>query len=75
MAAAHASGQLPTPHDSASPDTADPSGIPHDVPAAFVAGALIGVATDWLRRGCPGTPTEIASRSPVPATTPCSIQR
>jgi hypothetical protein len=41
-AAAHASGQLP-----ATADTA------HDVPAAFVAGALIGVATDWLRRRCP----------------------
>ncbi|MBP2327099.1 AcrR family transcriptional regulator [Kibdelosporangium banguiense] len=33
--------------------------IPHDVPAAFIAGALLGVATDWLRRGCPLTPTEM----------------
>lgn len=32
----------------------------HDVPAAFVAGALIGVATDWLQRGCPRTPAEMA---------------
>ncbi|GGN00667.1 TetR/AcrR family transcriptional regulator [Streptomyces fuscichromogenes] len=64
MAAAHTSGQLPatddTPApDTAAPDTADASVIPHDVPAAFVAGALIGVATDWLQRGCPRTPTEM----------------
>ncbi|MEQ4721065.1 TetR-like C-terminal domain-containing protein [Nonomuraea sp. B19D2] len=57
-AAARSSGQLPA-TDDAPPDTADPSGIPHDVAAAFVAGALIGVATDWLQRGCPGTPTEM----------------
>ncbi|WP_433187553.1 TetR/AcrR family transcriptional regulator [Actinoallomurus sp. CA-150999] len=59
MAAAHSSGQLPATDDAPPPDTADPSGIPHDVPAAFVAGALIGVATDWLQRGCPRTPTEM----------------
>jgi AcrR family transcriptional regulator len=35
--------------------------IPHDVPAAFVAGALIGVAGDWLQRGCPRTPAEVAT--------------
>lgn len=35
--------------------------IPHDVPAAFVAGAIIGVAADWLQRGCPRTPAEMAS--------------
>jgi AcrR family transcriptional regulator len=33
----------------------------HDVQAAFVAGALIGVAADWLQRGCPRTPTEMAA--------------
>ncbi|HLU71180.1 MAG TPA: TetR/AcrR family transcriptional regulator C-terminal domain-containing protein [Nonomuraea sp.] len=33
----------------------------HDVPAAFTAGALIGVATDWLQRGCPRTPAEMAA--------------
>lgn len=67
MAAAHSSGQLSatgviTTADAAHPppDVADPSGIPHDVPAAFVAGALIGVATDWLQRGCPRTPAEMA---------------
>jgi AcrR family transcriptional regulator len=32
-----------------------------DVQAAFVAGALIGVAADWLQRGCPRTPTEMAA--------------
>ncbi|MEU6351771.1 TetR/AcrR family transcriptional regulator [Streptomyces sp. NPDC047072] len=47
-AAAHASDQLPAADNT-----------PHDVPAAFVAGALIGVATDWLQRGCPQTPTEM----------------
>ncbi|MBR8640217.1 TetR family transcriptional regulator C-terminal domain-containing protein [Streptomyces tuirus] len=41
----------------------DPAGIPHDVPAAFVAGALIGVATDWLQRGCPDTPIEMTTRT------------
>ncbi|MDY7090844.1 MAG: TetR/AcrR family transcriptional regulator C-terminal domain-containing protein [Actinomycetota bacterium] len=33
---------------------------PHNVPAAFVAGALVGVATDWLQRGCAHTPSEMA---------------
>ncbi|WP_416973068.1 TetR/AcrR family transcriptional regulator [Streptomyces sp. 4F14] len=37
----------------------DPSDLPHDVPAAFVAGALLGVATDWLLRGCPRPPAEM----------------
>ncbi|KUO05222.1 TetR/AcrR family transcriptional regulator [Streptomyces caeruleatus] len=58
-AAAHSSGQLPATDETPAPDSADPSGIPHDVPAAFVAGALIGVATDWLQRGCPRTPAEM----------------
>lgn len=42
---------------------APPTGtdIPHDVPAAFTACALIGVATDWLQRGCPRTPAEMAT--------------
>ncbi|MCP2355628.1 AcrR family transcriptional regulator [Nonomuraea thailandensis] len=35
--------------------------IPHDVPAAFTAGALLSVATDWLRRGCPCPPAEMAA--------------
>ncbi|MER7128334.1 TetR/AcrR family transcriptional regulator [Streptosporangium saharense] len=37
-----------------------PDGDPHDVPAAFAAGALVGVAADWLERGCPRTPAEMA---------------
>ncbi|MEU6195407.1 TetR-like C-terminal domain-containing protein [Streptomyces sp. NPDC047061] len=62
MAAAHTARQIPATDDTPTPnpaDAADASGIPHDVPAAFVAGALIGVATDWLQRGCPRTPTEM----------------
>jgi AcrR family transcriptional regulator len=34
---------------------------PHDVPSAFTAGALIGVAIDWLQHGCPRTPAEMAT--------------
>ena len=26
---------------------------------AFVAGALLGVAADWLQRGCPRTPLQM----------------
>ncbi|WP_188189799.1 TetR/AcrR family transcriptional regulator [Nonomuraea sp. SYSU D8015] len=33
----------------------------NDVPAAFTAGAVIGVATDWLLRGCPEPPAEMAA--------------
>jgi AcrR family transcriptional regulator len=33
----------------------------HDVPAVFTAGALIGVATDWLQGGCAQTPDEMAA--------------
>jgi len=31
------------------------------VPAAFVAGALLGVAADWLQRGCPRTPLQMTT--------------
>ena len=41
------------------PQTAGSPGFPLDVPAAFVAGALLGVAADWLQRGCPRTPLEM----------------
>jgi AcrR family transcriptional regulator len=41
--------------------TGEDTDSPHDVPAAFVAGALLGVATDWLQRGCPRTPAEMAA--------------
>lgn len=44
----------------AAPDSASAADIPHDVPAAFIAGALLGVATDWLQRDSPRTPTEMA---------------
>jgi AcrR family transcriptional regulator len=54
-AAACRCGDSPPEHTPSSID------IPHDVSAAFVAGALIGVATDWLQRGCPHTPAEVAT--------------
>ncbi|MEV0236004.1 TetR/AcrR family transcriptional regulator [Nonomuraea sp. NPDC050786] len=47
-------GDGPSPADYA-------GGVPHDVPAAFTAGALIGVATDWLQHGCPCSPAEMAA--------------
>ena len=56
-AAAHHSGRL-TPAGPPPPDTGSPE-FPLDVPAAFVAGALIGVAADWLQRGCPRTPLQM----------------
>ncbi|HEY6796397.1 MAG TPA: TetR/AcrR family transcriptional regulator C-terminal domain-containing protein [Kineosporiaceae bacterium] len=34
--------------------------VPDDVSAVFVAGALVAVATDWLQRGCPRPPAEMA---------------
>ncbi|MFI7452348.1 TetR/AcrR family transcriptional regulator [Nonomuraea sp. NPDC049714] len=37
-----------------------PERVPHDVTAAFTAGALIGVAVDWLEGGCARTPAEMA---------------
>ncbi|TMR94142.1 TetR/AcrR family transcriptional regulator [Nonomuraea basaltis] len=37
-----------------------PERVPHDVTAAFTAGALMGVAVDWLERGCSRTPAEMA---------------
>jgi AcrR family transcriptional regulator len=58
-AAAQHSGRLAPTDDTPPPDTTDSPGFPLDVPAAFVAGALIGVATDWLQRGCPRTPLEM----------------
>lgn len=49
-------------HDRLAEDDADPwpESVPHDVTAAFTAGALIGVAADWLQDGCPRTPAEMA---------------
>ncbi|WP_433516604.1 TetR/AcrR family transcriptional regulator [Nonomuraea sp. CA-143628] len=37
-----------------------PELVPHDVTAAFTAGALLGVAVDWLEGGCTRTPAEMA---------------
>jgi AcrR family transcriptional regulator len=62
-AAAHYSGRLAPVGETPSPGTAGSPGFPLDVPAAFVAGALIGVATDWLQRGCPRTPLEMTTRT------------
>lgn len=39
----------------------DPSEIPHDPVAAFIAGALLGTIVDWLRHGCPGTSRQIGA--------------
>ncbi|MEV4175888.1 TetR-like C-terminal domain-containing protein [Nonomuraea sp. NPDC049709] len=39
----------------------DPSEIPHDPVAAFLAGALLGNILDWLRRGCPGTAGQMSA--------------
>ncbi|AQZ61318.1 hypothetical protein BKM31_07320 [[Actinomadura] parvosata subsp. kistnae] len=40
-----------------------PAETPHDVRAAFTAGALLSVATHWLRRGCPCSPAEMAAQT------------
>jgi AcrR family transcriptional regulator len=37
-----------------------PERVPHDVTAAFTAGALIGVAVDWIEGGFSRTPAEMA---------------
>src|SRR5215475_8431670 len=58
-AAAHYSGRLAPTGDTPPPQTAGSPDFPLDVPAAFVAGALLGVAADWLQRGCPRTPFEM----------------
>jgi AcrR family transcriptional regulator len=52
---------LPTTDEIPERGTADPSDGSREVPAAFVAGALLGVATDWLQRGCPRPPREMTS--------------
>ncbi|WP_433869015.1 TetR/AcrR family transcriptional regulator [Saccharopolyspora sp. CA-218241] len=37
-----------------------PGGI-RGAPPAFLAGALLGTITDWLRHGCPGTPDQLGA--------------
>ncbi|MBE2998625.1 TetR/AcrR family transcriptional regulator C-terminal domain-containing protein [Nocardiopsis sp. HNM0947] len=39
----------------------DPEESPHDPAAALLSGALMGVITDWLRRGCEGTPEQLSA--------------
>src|SRR5215472_11449078 len=58
-AAAHYSGRLAPADDAPPPQTAGSPEFPLDVPAAFVAGALLGVAADWLQRVCPRTPLQM----------------
>jgi AcrR family transcriptional regulator len=58
-AAAHFSGRLAPTGDTPPSQAAGSPDFPLDVPAAFVAGALLGVAADWLQRGCPRTPLEM----------------
>lgn len=58
-AAARLSPLLPAPDGTPARGAAEPSDMSRDVPAAFVAGALLGVATDWLQRGCPGRPRQM----------------
>lgn len=38
----------------------DPDQTPYDPESALIAGALAGIVIDWLTRGCPGTPAELA---------------
>jgi AcrR family transcriptional regulator len=58
-AAAHYSGRLAPTGDTPPPDIPGTAEFPLDAPAAFVAGALLAVATDWLQRGYPRTPLEM----------------
>jgi len=55
--------RLPATDDSPERGAADLADASRDVPAAFVAGALLGVATDWLQRGCPRTPGEMEAEA------------
>ena len=57
----HASTHRATTGDNPPACTSSSIDTPHDVAAAFTAGAIIGVAVDWLQRGCPRTPAEMAA--------------
>jgi AcrR family transcriptional regulator len=59
IAAALLSPLLPAMDDNPDREAAVSSDMRREVPAAFVAGALLGVATDWLQRGCPRTPRDM----------------
>lgn len=54
-------GALPGDTGKGAAVTAGDAETPHDVFAAFSAGAFFGVAIDWVQRGCPGTPAEMAA--------------
>ncbi|SDF60780.1 transcriptional regulator, TetR family [Lentzea fradiae] len=47
---------------------------PDNVHAAFVAGALVGVAADWLQRDCAHTPSEMAALT-WPILSGCQLRR
>ncbi|MFD1500655.1 TetR/AcrR family transcriptional regulator [Streptosporangium lutulentum] len=51
----------PTESDAAPESDGSASDTSHDVTAAFTAGALFGVAADWLQRECPQTPDQMAA--------------
>ncbi len=50
---------LPVTNETPEREAADQADPPRDVPPASVAGALLGVATDWLQRGCLRPPREL----------------
>lgn len=60
-AAVYVAVRLADASEGGAPETVSSVDLPHDVPASFMAGSLIGVATDWLQRGCPKTPAEMAA--------------
>lgn len=72
-AAAVHRGKYPA-RDAPPAGTGSSTEVPHDVSAGFAAGGLIGVAVDWLHRGCPRTPTEMAVLT-LPLIAPLSGQR
>ncbi|MFJ6573970.1 TetR/AcrR family transcriptional regulator [Streptomyces sp. NPDC091292] len=39
----------------------DPGTVPHDVDSAFIAGGILSVVVDWLLRGTPGSPEQMAT--------------
>jgi AcrR family transcriptional regulator len=43
------------------PAAAEVSGMPDDPLAVFIAGAVLGTVTEWVRRDCPTTPEQIAA--------------
>ncbi|MCG5215860.1 TetR/AcrR family transcriptional regulator [Streptosporangium sp. KLBMP 9127] len=59
--AVHTAARRTAAGDGAPESAASAADLPLDVPAAFTAGALVGVAAEWLRRGCPHSPAEMAA--------------